>query len=182
MCKPCSKIDLHVSWFSMFPYMIFAFLNLFSYLTWCHTLTAFTSLPSVGAFPLPSQVSEGSYPNPEREESDFYHCFQFSISHSTGPCSQLRYWLQWARSKDTDAGTHSCWSWADTCESGAGHSASLRWGLTFQGSEMLWRHWNSLPRELWMPGVQGQIGWGPGQVCLVEGVPAHAGRLKLDDL
>lgn len=124
---------------------------MFSYLTWCHTLTAFTSLPSVGAFPLPSQVSEGSYPNPEREESDFYHYFQFPISHSTGPCSQLRYWLRWAMSKDTDAGTHSCWSWADTCESGAGHSASPRWSLTVQGSEMLWRHWNRLPRELWMP-------------------------------
>lgn len=44
------------------------------------------------------------------------------------------------------------------------------------------RLWNSLPRHLWMPGVQGQVGWGPGQHCVVEGVPAHAGRLELDDL
>jgi len=39
------------------------------------------------------------------------------------------------------------------------------------------RHWHSCPEKLWylIPGgVQGRVGWGPGQPELVRGSPAHS--------
>ena len=48
------------------------------------------------------------------------------------------------------------------------------------------RHRSRLPREdvdaSSLASVQGQVGWGPEQAGLVEGVLAHGGGVELDDL
>jgi len=47
------------------------------------------------------------------------------------------------------------------------------------------RHWNRLPRRLWVPlpgSTQGQAGWGCEQPGLEGGVPAYSRGLGLGDL
>jgi len=38
-------------------------------------------------------------------------------------------------------------------------------------------HWNRLPRVVMSGGIQGRVGWDPGQSDLVVGKPAHGMRV-----